>query len=77
MSIDIEPVRSLVTADGGDMEVVSHDPASGSLALRLVLEDAHCRECVMPRQFLEQIALDMLGGGDVSSVTIDDPRESE
>ena len=75
--IDIEPVRTLVTADGGDIEVVSHDATSGALALRLVLEDAHCKECVMPREFLEQIALDMLGSEQVSSVAIEDPRESE
>ena len=38
---------------------------------------AECRECVMPKEFLEQIALDMVTTrlGEVSAVTIDDPRE--
>ncbi|MDE0237171.1 MAG: NifU family protein [bacterium] len=68
-------LRALVALDGGDVEVLS---ATGStVALRLILEGAECRECVMPKEFLEQIALDMVTTrlGEVSAVTIDDPRE--
>jgi Fe-S cluster biogenesis protein NfuA len=73
----LDEVRSLVQADGGDMVLVGVDPAAGSVSLRLVLETASCEECVMPREFLEQIALDMLGRSvpGVAAVTIDDPRE--
>jgi Fe-S cluster biogenesis protein NfuA len=72
----IETIRSMIAADGGDLEVVSVDPASGAVALRLILEDAICRECVMPREFLEPIALDMLASAEpgVLTVSIDDPR---
>ena len=68
-------LRALVALDGGDVELVS--AAGDTVALRLVLEGAECRECVMPREFLEQIALDMVSTrlADVSVVNIEDPRE--
>ena len=73
----LDEVRSLVQADGGDMELVALDGSTGTVSLRLVLEGASCEECVMPRDFLEQIALDVLRrtASGVSSVSIDDPRE--
>ncbi len=67
-------LRALVALDGGDVELLS---ATGStVALRLILEGAECRECVMPKEFLEQIALDMVTTrlAEVNAVTIDDPR---
>lgn len=68
-------LRSLVALDGGDVELVS--ATGGTVALRLILEGAECRECVMPKEFLEQIAFDMVATrlNEVSAVTIDDPRE--
>ena len=73
----LDEVRSLVQADGGDMQLVSLDGPAGTVSLRLVLEGASCEECVMPRDFLEQIALDILRRitSGVSSVSIDDPRK--
>ena len=43
----------------------------------LILEGASCAECVMPREFLEQIVLDMIKQKTpaVEAVSIDDPRE--
>jgi len=71
----LEEARALVQADGGDMEVVGVDDST--VNIRLILEGASCAECVMPRDFLEQIVLDMLKQKipAVSAVSIDDPRE--
>lgn len=72
----LDEVRSLVQADGGDMELVALD--AETVHLRLVLENASCEECVMPRDFLEQIALDVLKRSvpAVGAVAIEDPREA-
>ncbi len=70
-------MRALVALDGGDVELVS--ATGNTVVLRLILEGAECRECVMPKEFLEQIALDMVSTRltEVSAVTIDDPRETD
>jgi Fe-S cluster biogenesis protein NfuA len=74
----LDEVRSLVRADGGDLVLVSVDDDAATVRLALELTDAHCIECVMPRDFLEQIALDVVRRQvpDVVAVGIDDPRES-
>lgn len=71
----LDEVRALVQADGGDMVLRSIDGAT--VNLELVVEGASCVECVMPREFLEQIALDVLRKQvpAVGAVVIDDPRE--
>ena len=71
----LEEVRGLVNPDGGDVVLDGVDGAT--VRLRLVLETAHCVECVMPRPFLEHVALDVFrrNGAEADSVTIDDPRE--
>ena len=68
-------VQALVRADGGDMHLTSID--GSTVNLQLVLEGANCVECVMPREILEQIALDVVQrrAPDVSTLRIDDPRE--
>ena len=75
----LEDVRALVQADGGDLVLAGADAASGVVQLSLVLDGVECRECVMPREFLEPIALDMIGAKvpAVTGVSIEDPRESE
>ena len=82
MSIDIasataalEGARALVQADGGDLVVDEIDGAT--IRAHLVIEGAECAECVMPRQFLEQVALDMARTEltTVEADTIQDPRE--
>ena len=71
----LDEARALVQADGGDMQLVGID--GSTISLRLVLEGASCAECVMPREFLEQIVLDMVKqkAPGVDAVSIDDPRE--
>lgn len=75
----LDEVRALVQADGGDLVFLGADAGTGEVRLSLVLEGVECRECVMPREFLEPIALDMIGSKvpAVTGVSIDDPRESE
>ena len=82
MSIDmataaaaLEGARALVQADGGDLVVDEVDGAT--IRAHLVIEGAECAECVMPRQFLEQVALDMARAEltDIEAVTIHDPPE--
>jgi hypothetical protein len=69
-------LRNLVGADGADLVVVAHDAAGGHLHLGLVIPDAHCAECVMPRATLEATASSRLVGLGITQVTIDDPREA-
>ena len=71
----LEQLRGLVSADGGDVVLDRVDGAT--VRVRLVLESAHCVECVMPRPFLEQVALDVFrrNGVELDAVAIDDPRE--
>lgn len=68
-------LRGLVSADGADLDLVDHDAATGRLHLRLVIPDAHCAECVMPRAALEATATSRLAIHGIAQVTIDDPRE--
>jgi hypothetical protein len=71
----LDQLRDLVSPDGGD---VALDAIEGStVRVRLLLENSHCVECVMPRPFLEQVALDVFrrNGVELDAVAIVDPRE--
>ena len=76
MIAGIDEIRSLVQADGSDLELVAVE--GDVVHLRLVVIDTTCVDCVMPRPFLEDVALDILrrSGAGVRRVVIDDPRES-
>ena len=71
----LDELRGLVQADGADMTVTGVD--GGTVNLQLVVETASCVECVMPREILEQVALDIFqrNGVGADTVVIDDPRE--
>ena len=66
--------RALVQADGADLELVRVD--DGDVSLRLLLVEAGCAECVMPKQVLEGVVLDILRETvpSVRAVHVDDPR---
>jgi hypothetical protein len=74
--IDLQPARDILQADGADIEFVRSD--GGTVYLRLLIADAQCAECVLPRAMLEPVVLDMLRRADTSiaGVLIDDPRET-
>jgi hypothetical protein len=71
----LDELRGLVQADGADMTVTGVD--GSTVNLQLVVETASCVECVMPREILEQVALNIFqrNGVDADLVVIDDPRE--
>jgi Fe-S cluster biogenesis protein NfuA len=75
VAIAVADVRALVAADGGD--VVLDEVEGGTVRLRLVLETAECAECVMPRPFLERVALDVMRkvAPGITAVAIADPRD--
>lgn len=69
MTVDLTPVRDILQADGGDIELVGME---GDVAhLRLLIDGAECAECVLPKPMLEDVAAKLLG----VPVRIDDPRE--
>ena len=69
--------RTLVTADGGDLELLDIDTTSSTVNLRLILDGVDCHECVMPRPILEEMFTNMLRRSvpEVAHVVVDDPRE--
>ncbi|WP_018636387.1 hypothetical protein [Parafrankia elaeagni] len=74
-----DDLRALVQGDGADFTLVAVDPATRAVRVRLEIEDASCQECVLPRDFLEQVALDAFRRlvPAVQQVSIDDPRETQ
>jgi hypothetical protein len=75
----VDEARAVVQADGADFELVGVDDELGQVDLRLLLVEAGCAECVMPRQFLEGVVLDILHKAvpNVRAVRVDDPRVEE
>jgi hypothetical protein len=72
----LDELRALVASDGADLTATRFDDVSGVLHLRLLIPDARCAECVMPRAALESVAAARLAAAGVRGVVIDDPREA-
>ena len=70
----LAPVRELIEADGGAVELTG--TTADTVQIRLILDTAECAECVMPKPFLETVALDLLAPAlpGLTGVEIDDPR---
>ena len=68
-------LTELVAQDGGAIELVQF--TCESMEFNLLLDSAECAECVMPKQFLEQLFLDQAQKiyGNLRSVLINDPRK--
>jgi Fe-S cluster biogenesis protein NfuA len=70
----IEPLVSALRADGGDLRVTA--AGAEEVQLDLIVADANCAECIMPRPALEAMARTALAKtyGDVT-VVVSDPRD--
>ncbi len=75
MSLDLSPALEVLEADGVTLELVELDGEVAHLAMHVV--DADCADCVMPREYLEPVVLDLLRTTrpTLEAVRIDDPRE--
>ena len=68
-------LTTLVEQDGGSIELVHF--TNDSMEFNLLLDSAECAECVMPKQFLEEVFLAQAQTiyGNLRSVLINDPRK--
>jgi hypothetical protein len=76
VSLDLEPARLVLAADGVDLSLIEME---GEVAhLRLSIVDADCADCVLPRHLLEPVVLELLrtSNPDLQGVAITDPREA-
>lgn len=72
----VQPLAESLRADHADLEVIGYE--SETAHLRLVLTDEACLECIMPKDFLETMLLDVIGTAypQVHRVALNDPRET-
>ena len=77
LDLDLEPARTVLQADGIDIELIRMEGETAHLLLSVV--DAECADCVLPRPMLELVVLDLLrlGRPTLHAVSIVDPRESD
>ena len=68
-------LTTLVEQDGGTIELVQF--TNDSMEFNLLLDSAECAECVMAKQFLEEVffAQAQTIYGNLRSVLINDPRK--
>jgi Fe-S cluster biogenesis protein NfuA len=75
MAEALQSVRESLQADGADLEVLGLDGTVGRV--KLVVGPETCQECIMPRDFLEQMMLmnvqEVLP--QVTRVEVEDPRD--
>ena len=72
----LDAVRPLVAGDGAELELVGVD--GGTVTLKLIMRDAHCRECVLPGPLLSQLLLPALQGhlAAITQVSVIGPPEA-
>ena len=75
----VQGLDELVREDGAHFELTRWDAPANTLHLRLVLDDADCADCIVPRKLLQSITLDRARQRrlPIVRVEIDDPREHE
>ena len=72
-------VRELLRADGADLDLVSIRGNDAYVELALRFDEVDCLECVMPKDFIERIALDSMRRSlpSLVAIHITDPRETD
>lgn len=73
----IEPLRQSLQLDGADIAVVRVDGSTAEFVLDL--SNASCKECVLPKDMLEQALLLTIrkSVSGIAAVTVQDPRQAE
>ena len=68
-------LTTLVEHDGGSIELAQF--TNDSMEFNLLLDSAECAECIMPKQFLEEVFLAQAQTiyDNLRSVLINDPRK--
>lgn len=57
----VEELGSLLRADGGDLVLVSADPAADRVEVRVELDDVSCADCILPPDQLRKVIEDGIG----------------
>jgi hypothetical protein len=75
----VDELARVLRADGGDLVLVDADPRRASIALRLVLDDVSCADCVLPPAELYETVQQSLARRvrDEFELVLDDPRTRE
>jgi Fe-S cluster biogenesis protein NfuA len=69
--------RPFLESDGGDIRLERIDEATGTVALRLVIGESACEECIVEPQMLREIVAEFLLGKAIPglrAVEVIDPR---
>jgi hypothetical protein len=70
-------VREALRLDGADLEVLGLEGAEARV--RLIIGPEACLDCILPKEFLEQMLLHDVQAAmpEVTHITLDDPRASD
>lgn len=69
--------RPFLESDGGDIRLDHLDEATGTAALRLVIGESACEECIVEPQMLREIVAEFLMGKAIAglrAIEVIDPR---
>ena len=54
----VDELGSLLRADGGNLVLVSADPAIDRVEVRVELDDVSCADCILPPELLRKVIED-------------------
>ena len=72
----VDELGSMLRADGGDLVLVSADPAIDRVEVRVQLDDVSCADCILPPDQLRKVIADGISrrvGGEFELI-VRDPR---